>query len=189
MNRRSTFCLALGLLVLGGCSQEAAFTPLEPEAQLGVAAAPAPPAKVTLCHTDGRGRLRPLTVSAAAESAHLAHGDLPFVGHWSGFWYVDGVPRLYMNVTFREDCSGLREGAVAGEIAYGRAPYCWGTWTVAAPVDGYDLTVREEIVPGDHRCGLDVPLGLTFDPSAGTFRADILQPDYEWQWGVVSRAP
>jgi hypothetical protein len=50
------------------------FTTVHPDMQMELRAAP--PAKVDLCHAQGNGRFNPISVSANALAAHLAHGDV-----------------------------------------------------------------------------------------------------------------
>jgi hypothetical protein len=68
MNRRTK--LTLAVLVAAGFFLALSIAAMQP------AASAAPPAKVDLCHRTGNGSFNPISVSANAAAAHLAHGDI-----------------------------------------------------------------------------------------------------------------
>lgn len=137
--------------------------------------------KVDICHVDGRGRYRPISVAHAAVPAHMAHGDNPLVGSWSGLWYWWGGDPLLWEIEFRDDCAGFVEGAFLGEAYYKPLGLPTFTWTFhASTTDGYEVFETQ-------RNGEDVLLTLTYDVETEELTATV-PPEWGAQWGVATRA-
>lgn len=79
--RTSVWASAVAVCAAAGLSAACAVSPVAPDAGMtmlsggGGALQSRAPSKVDVCHVNGQGTYNKITVAAAAEPAHLAHGD------------------------------------------------------------------------------------------------------------------
>ena len=181
--KRFVFPLVL-LSFLGACS-DMVPTPVEPEddsmpAQSAKSEKELQEHKVSICHVDGKSQYRPISISTSAIPAHIAHGDSPLVGSWSGRWYWWCPSTPPMDVQFRDDCGGFEEGAYLADVDYWGG--CLGTWTFTQFTPA-GVEIWEDITEGT--CP-DVSLWLTYDVESGELRIDV-PPEHQPQHGLVTR--
>ena len=109
MIRKSVWASAVAVCAAAGFAAACAGSPVAPDAGMtmmsaggGGALQSRAPAKVDICHVNGTGEYRKITVGAPAEPAHLAHGDArpgdpapapdgggSASGSHGGFWVFD----------------------------------------------------------------------------------------------------
>ena len=79
--RKSMWASAIAVCAAAGLSAACAGSPVAPDAGIAMMSAGGgalqsrAPSKIDICHVDGKGDYRKISVAAPAEPAHLAHGD------------------------------------------------------------------------------------------------------------------
>ena len=167
---------AIGVAVLVALTTSSAFAAGSPKASL----CDVPPGNPSNVH--------PISVSANAVGAQVAHGDFYNLdGNWAGPFSQPPFAPYPFVVSFQGTCSPV--GSVVASVNYPTFFDCAGSWTLESAA-GTAYVVREQIGAG---CISGCPYRLTYDPVADQIHVQGIAgtcPFSPETWsGLLSRTP